>query len=298
MVGTALTKLLLAGGHRVTGLTRKPSEADPGRTARVRWEPESGTLHTGDVDGHDVAVHLAGENIAAGPWTATRKARIRDSRVRGTDLLCRTLAAAENGPRVLVCASAVGFYGDRGDTSVDESSRPGEGFLAQTCVEWEAAAAPARAAEIRVVHLRIGMVLSPAGGALSRMLPQWRLGLGGPLGGGRQFWSWISLDDLVSVILHAAIVEGLEGPVNAVAPRAVRNAEFSRTLGKVLDRPAVLPAPSLALRLLLGEMADEMLLGGANVVPRRLQETGFEWRHPELEGALRHVLGRPRETAG
>jgi uncharacterized protein (TIGR01777 family) len=219
MVGTALTKLLLAGGHRVTGLTRKPSEADPGRTARVRWEPESGTLHTGDVDGHDVAVHLAGENIAAGPWTATRKARIRDSRVRGTDLLCRTLAAAENGPRVLVCASAVGFYGDRGDTSVDESSRPGEGFLAQTCVEWEAAAAPARAAEIRVVHLRIGMVLSPAGGALSRMLPQWRLGLGGPLGGGRQFWSWISLDDLVSVILHAAIVEGLEGPVNAAARR-------------------------------------------------------------------------------
>lgn len=296
LVGRALTRRLLADGDRVTGLTRRAASV-VGDGEWAHWDPDRGLLSVSDVQGHDVAVHLAGENIAAGSWTEARKRRIRESRVRGTEALCRALAGAQNGPGVLVCASAVGFYGDRGDEPVDENSPAGEGFLAETCQAWEAAAAPARDAGIRVVHLRIGIVLARSGGALARMLPVWRLGLGGPLGDGRQFWSWISLDDLVSAILHAAAAKTLAGPVNAVAPHATRNAEFGRALGRVLGRPSVLPAPAFALRLVMGEMADEMLLAGANVLPTKLAATGFVWAHPELDGALRHAVGRPEERA-
>jgi len=293
LVGTALTALLSSGGHHVTRLSRgKSVRPDPLGASRVEWDPGRGVLNPEAVSGHDVVVHLAGENVAAGLWTEERKARIRDSRVKGTQLLSRALAAASHPPDVLVCASAVGFYGDRGDMKVDEGSAAGSGFLAETGVEWERAADAARQAGIRVVHLRIGIVLTPAGGALAKMLPPFRMGVGGPLGGGRQFWSWIALDDLLGAILHVAASDHLDGPVNAVAPEHVRNAEFSATLGRVLRRPAIMPAPAVALRLLLGEMADEMLLGGAQVLPSRLLESGFTFRYPDLEGALRHLLGR------
>jgi len=293
LVGTALTALLSAGGHHVTRLSRgEGARPDPLGASRVEWDPVRGVLNPEAVSGHDVVVHLAGENVAGGLWTEERKARIRDSRVNGTQLLSRALAATPHPPEVLVCASAVGFYGDRGNMEVDEGSAAGSGFLAETGVEWEQAADAARQAGIRVVHLRIGIVLTPAGGALARMLPPFRMGVGGPLGSGRQFWSWIAIDDLLGAILHVAASDHLDGPVNAVAPEHVRNAEFSATLGRVLRRPAIMPAPAAALRLLLGEMADEMLLGGAQVLSSRLLESGFTFRYPDLEGALRHLLGR------
>jgi uncharacterized protein (TIGR01777 family) len=292
LVGSALSALVCAGGHRVTRLRRSPAgQPDPLGARPAFWDPASGVLSAADVAGHDVVFHLAGENIVGGAWTKERKRRIRSSRVRGTALLSRTLASLADRPTALVCASAVGYYGDRGDLAVDEDSDPGSGFLADTCREWEEAADAAREAGIRVVHLRIGIVLTPAGGALARMLPIFKAGLGGRLGNGRQFWSWITLDDLLAIFLHAASEEGLHGPVNAVSPHAVRNADFTRALGRVLGRPAVLPAPAPILRLALGEMADEVLLGGARVVPSRLLESGFDFTHPELEAGLRHVLG-------
>ena len=219
LVGTALRAFLSAGGHEVGRLVRGPSRSPrPPGDSSASWDPAAGRLEPDAVSGYDVVVHLAGAGIADGRWTAKRKAQIRDSRVQGTDLLARSLAAASRPPRVLVCASAVGFYGDRGDMQVDEGSAAGRGFLADTSRAWEAAARPAIDAGIRVVFLRIGIVLSPAGGALARMLLPFRMGLGGPLGDGRQYWSWIALDDLVGVVLHVAATEELAGPVNAVAP--------------------------------------------------------------------------------
>lgn len=297
LVGSALTALLTTGGHRVVRLLRSPPR-EPGDSGagHALWDPKKGTLDPADVSGFDVVVHLAGESIAAGRWTPERKRRIRDSRILGTSLLARSLASTPERPGVLVCASATGFYGDRGDLEVNEGSARGRGFLAETCEEWERAADPAREAGIRVAHLRTGIVLTPAGGALARMLPAFRAGLGGPMGSGKQLMSWITLDDLLGAILHIAATDGLRGPVNAVTPAAVRNAEFSQGLGRVLSRPAVLPVPKTALRALLGsEMADELLLSGARVVPRRLLETDYHFRYPVLDGALRHVLGRPLE---
>jgi uncharacterized protein (TIGR01777 family) len=246
------------------------------------------------VSGYDVVVHLAGANIAAGRWTAERKRKIRDSRVDGTGLLARAIAAAPSPPRVLVCASAIGYYGDRGDMLLDEGTAAGSGFLADVGRAWEEAARPAAEAGIRVVNLRIGIVLTPSGGALPRMLVPFRLGLGGPLGDGRQYWSWITLRDLLGAILHAAATEELVGPVNAVAPAAVRNAEFSRVLGRVLRRPAFVRAPAFAIRLLLGEMGQELLLASTRVQPARLVASGFEYRDRDLEEALRHLLGDER----
>jgi uncharacterized protein (TIGR01777 family) len=238
-------------------------------------------------------VHLAGENVAAGRWSLARKERIRSSRVEGTRLIAEALAGLDRPPPVWVNASAIGFYGDRGDERLDETSAPGDGFLAETCVAWEAATAAARAAGVRVVLLRIGIVLDAKGGALARMLTPFRWGLGGRLGHGRQFMSWITLDDLVGVLRRALVDGGLEGAVNAVAPRPVTNAEFTRTLGRVLRRPTLLPAPALAIRLLLGEMGQELLLAGARVRSAELERCGFEFRHGQLEGALRAVLERP-----
>lgn len=289
---------LAAEGHEVCRLVRGPAPgpAVPGSPA-VSWDPAGGSLAPESVSGYDVVVHLAGAGIADRPWTAARKTLIRDSRVDGTALLARSLVAAENPPQVLVCASAIGFYGNRGDEEVDETSSSGVGFLAETSIEWEAAARPAVEAGIRVVNLRIGIVLTPAGGALARMLPPFRLGAGGPLGNGRQFWSWIALEDLLSAIMHAAAVDELSGPVNAVSPGPVRNTEFAATLGRVLRRPAVFRVPAAILRLAFGEMADEMLLGGARVRPTRLLETNFDYAHPDLEDALSHLLGRARGAA-
>jgi hypothetical protein len=233
---------------------------------------------------------LAGENIAARRWTAAYQARIRASRVEGTRLLAEALAAQSARPSVFVCASAVGFYGDRGDELLTEGSRAGEGFLAEVCREWEAASSAARTAGIRVVHLRFGMILSRRGGALARLVPIFRWGLGGRLGAGRQWCSWLTLADAVGIISHVLVPDGPDGPVNAVAPNAVRNSEFTRILARVLRRPAVCPVPAFALRLALGQMAEALLLASTRVEPRHLLETGYRFNDPELEPALRREL--------
>ena len=287
-VGSALVPFLAAGGHRITRLVRATPEH---KIAEVRWDPEAGVMDTARLDGLDAVVHLAGENIATGRWTAEKKAKIRDSRVRSTRLLCDTLAGLKQPPKVLACASATGYYGDRGDELLTEESASGTGFLAGVCREWEAAANPAVQKGIRVVHLRFGMVLSGAGGALAKLLPPFRMGLGGALGTGRQYISWIALDDLLGVIAHALTTEALQGPVNAVAPNPVTNKEFTQTLGRILGRFTLFSMPAAAARLAFGEMADEVLLASQRVQPTRLLTTGYRFRYPDLDGALRHSLG-------
>lgn len=286
-VGSALVPFLAAGGYRVACLVR--AEPRPG-SAEVFWDPEAGVLDTARLEGLDAVVHLAGENIATGRWTAEKKARIRDSRVRGTKLLCDSLAGLKQPPKVLVCASAIGYYGDRGDEVLTEESTLGTGFLAGVCAEWEAAAKPAVQKGIRVVHLRFGMVASEAGGALAKLLTPFKMGLGGVLGTGNQYISWIALDDLLGVIAHALTTEALQGPVNAVAPNPVTNREFTRALGRVLGRFTLFPLPAVAAHLAFGEMADEVLLAGQRAQPTRLLTTGYRFRYPDLEGALRHLL--------
>ena len=291
LIGSTLRLLLERGGHRVVALRRAAAGGDAG--GDPHWDPATGALSPGALDGVDAVVHLAGENVAGGRWTAARKARIRGSRVDGTRLLAETIARLERRPATLVAASAIGYYGDRGDERVDESSAPGEGFLPDVCRAWEEAAAPARAAGVRVVHLRIGIVLTTAGGALRQMLPPFRFGLGGPIGSGRQYMSWVTLDDVLGGVLHVLRTADLDGPVNMVAPEPATNAEFTRTLGRVLRRPAFLPVPAFGARLAFGEMADALLLASARVEPARLRENGFAFGYPALEGALRHVLDRP-----
>ncbi len=287
LVGSALVTLLTAGGHQPIRLVRGEARGEN----EVRWEPSGGLRDPSRLEGFDGVVHLAGENIAAGRWTPERKAAIRESRVEGTRRLSEDLGRLARRPRVLVAASAVGFYGDRGEEVLQEDSPPGAGFLAEVCREWEAAADPAVRAGIRVAHARFGMVLSPNGGALKRMLLPFRLGLGGAIGTGRQFMSWIALDDAVRAILHILSHETLRGPVNMVAPTAVTNAEFARVLGRALSRPAVATLPAPAVRLIFGEMAEELLLASARVLPERLQESGYTFQFPELADALRHLLG-------
>ncbi len=286
-VGSALVPFLTNEGHFVVRLVR--TAPAPGHS-EVAWDPARGTIDLDALEGIDAAVHLAGASIAASPWTSEGKRRIRDSRVGGTGLLCESFARLDRPPKVLVCASAVGYYGDRGHEVLREDSPPGTGFLAQVCREWEAATTPAERKGMRVVRLRIGMVLSPKGGALARMLGPFRAGLGGRVGSGEQYVSWIALDDLIGAVDHALRTGSLEGPVNAAAPRPVTNREFAKTLGRVLGRPAVVPAPAFVVRLLLGEMADELLLASTRVSPDRLLLSGYAFRYPELEGALRHLL--------
>ena len=287
LVGGALAESLIAGGHTVRRLVRGDARGDD-----VRWDPEAGAIDAAKLEGVDTFVHLAGEGIASGRWNAEKKRRIRESRVQGTGLVARTLAALSRRPSVLVCASAVGFYGPRGDEELDESAPPGTSFLSEVCRAWESAADPARAAGIRVVHTRFGVVLSDKGGALAKMLTPFRMGAGGRIGSGRQWMSWISIDDVVGAINHALATASAAGPVNVVAPNPVTNAEFTKTLGRVLSRPTVFPMPAFAARVAFGEMAEELLLSGQRVVPRRLLESGYRFRHEDLETALRHVLGR------
>jgi uncharacterized protein len=284
-IGSALVPALTAGGHAVRRLTR----GTPTDGAEYRWDPEGGAIEPAALTGVDAVVHLAGETVD-GRWNAAKKDRIVRSRVDGTRTVSEALAALEPRPRVLVCASAVGLYGNRGDEWLTEESTPGQSFLAEVVRQWEAASRPAEEAGIRVVRLRFGIVLSPAGGALRRMLIPFRLGLGGRLGSGRQWMSWIALDDVVSAIEHALVTEELAGAANAVAPNPVTNAEFTKTLGRVLRRPAILPVPRPVLRAVLGEFAGE-LLSSVRAVPGRLPETGFEFRRPALEPALRVLLG-------
>lgn len=309
LLGSSLVPSLSAAGYEVLRLVRPhtttPAGLPPGpssapvpiaaraaqHAATLTWDPAVGVLDPRPLEGVDAVIHLAGESIAAGRWTPEVKDRILRSRVVGTHLLAGRLAALSRKPEVLICASAVGFYGDGGDEIIDETRGQGEGFLASVVQAWEEAADPARAAGIRVVHLRLGVVLTPRGGALARMLPAFRLGLGARLGHGRQYFSWITLDDLLRVFGWVLAERPLFGPVNATAPEPVPNAEFTRTLARVLGRPAPFAAPGWVLRLALGEMAEETLLTGARVRPARLLASGFTFDYPHLEPALRRLLG-------
>jgi len=297
LLGSALVPYLTAGGHTVVRLERAGRSAapDPGvPTQSIPWDPSGASpISAAALEGFDAVIHLAGENISGGRWTAEKKSRIRESRVRGTKLLAESLARLGSGrPRVLVAASAIGFYGDRGDENLIESSLRGTGFLPEVCAAWEAAAAPARAAGIRTVNLRIGVVLSPAGGALGKMLLPFRLGAGGVIGDGRQWMSWITLDDLLDTILHAITDPTFSGPVNAVAPHPVTNEEWTNLLGRILSRPTLAPMPAFAARAAFGQMADELLLASTRVNPSRLLASGYKFRFPDLPEALRHVLGK------
>jgi uncharacterized protein (TIGR01777 family) len=289
-IGSALVAALTAAGHDVTPLVR--SEPGPGQ---VRWDPAADMIDTAALTAArpEAAVHLAGVGIGDRRWTERHKAAVLSSRVEGTGLLARTLAALDPPPAVLVSQSAVGYYGDRGDEELTEADGPGTGFLAEVVQAWEAAAEPARQAGIRVVHTRTGVVLSPAGGALRRQVLPFKLGLGGRMGSGRQWLSWISLDDEVAAILHVLATPALTGPVNCTAPDPVTNAEFTRALGRALRRPTLVPTPTLALRALLGRgLVEEMILAGQRVKPAALVATGFTFRHPEIGTALRAMLGR------
>jgi hypothetical protein len=288
LVGSALVPFLTTGGHEVVRLVRREPRAADER----RWDPGGGAIERAALEGADAVVHLAGENIAEGRWTDEKKARLRSSRVWPTRLLAETLAGLDRPPSVFVAASAIGRYGDRGEEWVDEAAPAADDFLGRLSAEWEEAAAPAAEAGIRTVNLRTGIVLSPRGGALGKMLLPFRAGAGGVLGPGTQYMSWIAIDDLLGVIHHAMTTAALAGPVNAVAPAPVTNAVFTKTLGRVLGRPTIAPVPAFALRLAFGEMADAALLASTRVRPGRLLETGYPFRFPELEGALRHLLGR------
>jgi hypothetical protein len=285
-VGSHLVRFVSSAGSRADALVRRPPR--PGST-EIRWDPARGEIDVAALEGADAVVHLSGENVA-GRWTTEKKSAIHTSRVGSTGFLCDTLAKLRNPPHVLIAASATGYYGDRGDEPVDEDSRRGSGFLADVCGQWEAATQSAAKAGIRVVNLRIGIVLSPDGGALARMLTPFRMGMGGVVGSGRQWMSWIAIKDLLRLIEHAMVTDSLRGPVNAVSPTPVTNAEFVQTLGRVLRRPTLIPLPALAVRALFGEMGESLLLSSARVTPSRAIAAGFRFDFPELEYALRHAL--------
>lgn len=295
LIGSALVPLLSSAGHELSALVR--GRGNPA-VSSIPWQPGlpvtggPGQLDLAALEGFEAVIHLAGEKIA-GRWSPEKKERIRNSRVQGTRHLCEALERLERPPRVLLCASACGIYGDRGDEPLTEESGHGKGFLADVVRQWEAATDPASRAGIRVVNLRFAMVLSPRGDPLAAMLPLFRLGLGGPLGGGRQFTSWVAIDDVTGAIAHALDTGTLSGPVNIATPHPVRNAEFAAILGRVLHRPALLPAPAFALRLLFGSLADEVLLASQRLVPERLQASGYLFRHPDLFPALNHLLNPP-----
>ncbi|MFI6979511.1 TIGR01777 family oxidoreductase [Embleya sp. NPDC050154] len=287
LVGSALVRSLTADGHDVVRLVRRP----PGRPDEVRWDPHAGTVDTASLGPVDAAVHLAGAGIGDKRWTAAYKRELRDSRVLGTEAVSRALAALEPAPRVLLAGSAMGYYGDTDDREVDESSPPGSGFLADLCTEWEAATAPALEAGIRVAHLRTGLVVSRSGGAWGRMFPLFKAGLGGRLGSGRQYWSFISLVDEVAAIRHVLDRADLAGPVNLTAPHPVTNAEATRAMGRALHRPTVFAVPPFALRAVLGDFADEILTG-QRVLPKTLLDSGFTFRHPTIDTAIAAALNR------
>lgn len=292
LIGRALGERLHLRGDVMRRLVRGHASG-----ADIRWDPATQEIDAAALEETDVVVHLAGEPLANGRWNAAKKKRIVESRECGTRLIAETLARMTRRPRVLVSASAIGIYGSRGDEVLSESSSRGTGFLADVCQRWEAATEPAEKAGIRVVHLRIGLVLDPTGGALKVMLPVFRLGLGGRLGSGRQWMSWITLADTIRAIEHVMERSDVSGAVNVVGPAPMTNAEFTRTLGRVLGRPAVLPAPAWALRLAIGEMADEAVLASERAVPRKLHESGFVFSDSQLEAAFGTVLGRSRSDA-
>ena len=284
-VGSALCTVLRGRNHQVVPLVRGGEAA-----GEVRWDPLAGTLDHEQLEGIDAVVHLAGENVASGRWNAARRQRIRASRVEGTRLLAASIAQMQSPPAVAVCASAIGYYGSRGEEVMTEESGPGTGFLADVAQEWEQASAPMRDRGIRVVNMRIGVVLSPIGAALERMLRPVRLGLGGRIGDGRQYMSWISLEDVLDAIAFALDNQTLSGPVNTVSPGHLTNREFTRALAKALGRPALLPVPAWVVRLAMGEMGEDLLLSSTRVEPVRLLQTGYQFHHPTIESAFEHML--------
>lgn len=294
LVGQALTRFLELGGHEVHSFVRRP--AREGRR-EIYWNPAREEIAFSQLEGFDAVVHLAGENVAGGRWTEARKKEILDSRVLGTELLARGLKKLARPPKVLISASAIGIYGHRPEGSCDEATPAGAGFLADVCKAWEKASQPATEAGVRLVNLRIGVVLSAQGGALAKMLPPFRMGMGGPVGSGSQGMSWIHIDDLIYAIAFLLGEPNASGPINAVAPEAVSNADFGRALGAALHRPAFMPLPGFAVKMIFGEMGQAILLEGALVKPKALERLGFTFEHPKLDEALGFELGHPSEPA-
>lgn len=293
VVGSALIPFLTTGGHRVIRLIRR--QPGPKENA-VYWNPATGCLDYDTLNGIDTVIHLAGENIGQGRWTRAKKKKIIESRVRGTSLIARAAAALKPRPRVLICASAIGYYGDRGDQIMTEKENPGDDFISKVCYEWEKAAAPALEKGIRVVFLRIGIALTPAGGALARLLLPFQMGIGGKMGNGRQYMSWIGIDDVIGAIYHVMNNDDVEGPVNVVSPNPVTNLEFTKALGNVLSRPAPLSVPAAAIMLAFGKMGREIVLSSTRVRPEKLLNTGYRFRNPDIEGTLAHLLGYVNEA--
>jgi len=289
LIGASLIPYLTTGGHRVVRLVRR--QPRPGND-EIFWDPATGRLDGKPLRDIDAVIHLSGENIGEGRWTAEKKRKIVESRTKTTALLAKTLAALPHPPRVFACASAIGYYGNRGDAVMTEADDPGDDFISDVCRQWEDAAAPARNNGIRTVFLRIGIVLTPAGAALKKLLLPFQMGLGGKIGNGNQYMSWISMDDAISAIRFCLVTPGLEGPVNIVSPQPVPNHEFAATLGKVLSCPARFAVPAAAIKLAFGQMGRETVLSGTRVIPARLTADGYRFRHPDLETALRHLLGK------
>lgn len=293
LIGTELIPFLSTGGHRILRLVRRKGIPEKGE---VSWNPFRDHLDPQDLAGTRAFVHLSGENIGQGRWTPEKKKRIIESRNRSTELIARTAASMNPPPEVIVCASAIGYYGDRDEDILTEESTCGADFISGVCSQWEDAALPAIDKGIRVVFLRIGVVLSPIGGALQRLLTPFAFGIGGKIASGRQYMSWITIDDVLGIIHRAITDSTLHGPVNVVAPNPVSNQEFTDTLGKVLRRPTFFSIPETVIRLVFGEMGKEVLLSSTRVHPEKLVDSGYSFRHPDLEGAVRHLLGRYPET--
>ena len=286
LVGSALIPALAAETAEITRLVR----SSPG-AGEIEWHPNHDQIDNVRLEGFDAVINLAGENIAGGRWTDEQKRKIRDSRVNGTHLLSEAMAKLAHRPRVFLCASATGIYGDRGEEILDEQSEPGSGFLAGVCREWEKATEPAVKAGVRVVNLRFGPILAREGGMMAKMLTPFKMGFGGKVGSGKQYISWVAIDDVVVAMNLALKDESIRGPLNVVSPNPVTNEEFTKTLGDVLSRPTVFAMPAFAARLAFGEMADEMLLVSQRVMPKKLSDAGYEFKYPDLEGALRYFLG-------
>ncbi len=289
LIGSAVTKHLLREHHSVTRLSRPGSPVGEGS---VIWAPEQGKLETDSIERFDVVVHLAGENIASGRWTDSKKNALYDSRIKSTQLLCSRLKVLKNKPSLLIVASAIGIYGDRGDEELSEESTSGDSFLARLVSDWENASASLIDTPIRVIKLRLGVVLSPNGGALAKMLPIFKKGVGGRLGSGSQYMSWITLDDVLGAIQHCIKCETLEGAINVTAPNPVTNREFTKKLASVLNRPAFFHTPAFMLRALLGEMADELLLSSTRVKPDKLIDSGYKFKHEFLSEGLKNLLDK------
>ena len=288
-IGAELLAYLRGRGHEVRRLVRKEAQL---KEDCILWDPQHHELNPADFEGFDVVINLAGENIMGGRWTPEKKRKIKESRIMGTRILCELISRLQSPPRLLISASAIGFYGNRGDKLVSEDSPPGEGFLSEVCQKWESATESLVKKGIQVVKLRIGIVLSFKGGALGKMLIPFKLGLGGKIGSGRQWMSWISMDDLMGIFLHIIGHSEIQGPVNAVTPNPVTNRAMTKVLGRILHRPTIFPIPAFIVRLIFGEMADEMFLSSTRVVPNVLLQTGYSFLYPDLKGAITHIVDK------